>query len=146
MKKITAILICLFAFHYSFTHAQCKTCKEGRPNFGDSVVNNSSSNLKDGNVNRVENGNQALALSYSLLNVCGLNYASASVLIETRSKAANFNDSGSGFPAPLSINGLCGINAPTIAYVYYDASYTEAIPPATSVTIKNPALVTGTYA
>ena len=145
MKKITSILTCLFILHYSFTYAQCKTCKEGRPNFGDSTVSNSSYSNEGGKVNRVENGNQALALSYSLLNVCGLNYASASVLIETRSKLASFNDSGSGFPAPLNIAGQCGINSPTVAYVYYDASYTEASPPATTVTIKNPALVTATY-
>jgi hypothetical protein len=147
MKKITTILCSLLLiFQYSFTYAQCKTCKLGRPNDNDTaVVNSSSYSPQQGNTNRIENGNQALALSYSLLNTCGLNYASASVLIETRSALYSFNDSGSGFPAPLNIVGLCGINHPQIAYVYYDASYTEAAAPATTVTIKNPALVTATY-
>lgn len=136
MRKIFLVLL-VGLFTTNLVNGQCKSCRLGQHDPNEKSFSASTS--------RVLNGNHALAQSYILQNVCGLTYATSSVLIETRSQPYSFNANGSGFPAPLNITGLCGVNRPQKAYVYYDASYTEASAPATTVTIKNPAAVTATY-
>src|ERR1700691_2512860 len=130
MKKALLLFLSLFFVTY-ILHAQCTTCKQGQhdPNDPTAYLN---APVHGG---RVGNGNNALNQSYILQNVCGLNYALASVVIETRSAGFGFNDSGSGFPASLNIVASCGVGSPLKAYVYWEASYTEASAPATTVTI-----------
>ncbi|HXB12334.1 MAG TPA: hypothetical protein VNZ45_10130, partial [Bacteroidia bacterium] len=103
MKKALLFLFFLFFANY-ILQAQCVTCKQGQHDPGDPTAYLNAP-LHGG---RVGNGNNALNQSYILQNVCGLNYALASVVIETRSAGFGFNDSGTGFPAPLSIAASCG--------------------------------------
>jgi hypothetical protein len=131
MMKKSQLIFLLLLLGSSALYAQCNTCRLGQHDPTDNSAQ----------TNRVLNGNQTLAQSYILQNVCGLHYVTSTVVITTRPTW----QPGTGYPAPLSIAALCGVNHPQKAYVYYDASYTEASAPATTVTIKNPAAVTNTY-
>jgi gliding motility-associated-like protein len=135
MKKL--LLLTFAAFCLSFvTNAQCKTCHLGQHDPNDSSMY----------AKVTPNGSGTLGQSYIQQNVCGLNYVTASVLTETRSKPYAFNANGTGFPAPLVVSGL-PTNCITIqkAFLYYEASYTEATPPATTATVTNPIPSTATY-
>ena len=88
------------------------------------------------------NGNSSFGESYVLQNLCGLNYIINGLQTTTR-----YNGSpGTGFPTTVAMAGLPVGFVVQKAYVYYGASYTEAIAPATSVAITNPAAATSTIA
>ncbi|MGQ0827839.1 MAG: PKD domain-containing protein [Bacteroidota bacterium] len=77
---------------------------------------------------------------------CGLNYVHGDVLIQRRSNAATppFNV-GSGLPASVTIAGLPSCYIIDKAYLYFVASFSSPFPPNPSVSITNPASVTGNF-
>jgi len=114
----------------------CPSCLHGAPN----------PNYTGPPVKHYGNGNSTLGLSYVVQNLCGLNYVQATVLGETRTKPLGFNTNGTGYPTTVAIAGLPAGFVLQKAYVYYGGSYTEPTPPATSVSITNPALVNSVIA
>ncbi len=124
------------------TPVKCLTCKNGKHN----GVNYDAANYFMPSLSKVGDGSGTLGQTYLNQNICGLNYVQASVLVETRSVAAGFNTNGTGNPTTLTISGLpCGGNSSILqAYLYYEASYTEATAPATTVTFTNPLPATST--
>lgn len=81
------------------------------------------------------NGNNTLGMTFNQ-SACGLNYASASQLTQTRSQP-NFNTNGTGLPTTLGISGIP--SCPTIvrSYVWYTVSYQGALPTSSSVVINS---------
>ncbi len=145
MKKYLPILLLSFLTLGLEAQNPCPTCHQGTKGLMiDSLLDSTS--LKS--PRHTGNGNSSLGQSYVLQNVCGLNYTQSSVLTETRSAIYAFNANGTGFPTTMTLGGLpCGGNSNILqAYLYYEASYTEASPPATSATITNPVPATATYA
>ncbi|HTB32305.1 MAG TPA: hypothetical protein VK808_09790, partial [Bacteroidia bacterium] len=140
-KKLLVIIFPYLAFGLSAQNP-CPTCHQGTKG---TMVDSALAHMPR---SRIGNGNSTLGQSYVLQNTCGLNYTQASVLTETRSAIYAFNANGTGFPTNLTISGLpCGGNSNILkAYVYYEASYTEASPPSTSVVITNPVPTTTTVA
>jgi gliding motility-associated-like protein len=146
MKK-SLLLICLI-ISYTFNiygQAHCNTCS-GRGYVVDSTYSNTSLNTMN-IANRIGNGNSSLGQSYVLQNVCGLNYTYFSQLTETRTQVYNFNTNGSGFPTVLAIPNIpCGgLGGIIKAFAYWSASYTEASPPTTTISITDPSNNTSTY-
>ncbi len=143
MSKYLPLIILSFLTFGLKAQTPCPTCHQGTKG---TMIDSLTKRVPHGP--RIGNGNGTLGQSYVLQNVCGLNYTQASILTETRSAIYAFNANGSGFPCTLAIGGLpCGGNANIEkAYLYYEASYTEATPPVTSATITNPVPATATYA
>ncbi|HVA98486.1 MAG TPA: SprB repeat-containing protein, partial [Bacteroidia bacterium] len=87
------------------------------------------------------NGSGTLGNTYDN-TACGLNYVYGSVKVTTRYATP----AGSGNPATITI---AGIPASCVvidkAYLWYDASYTEASAPASTVQFTNPVPATATY-
>ena len=134
MKK-SLLLFGLLLFSVYGVKAQCKTCHQGQHDPNDSSMYAKLS----------PNGSGTLGQSYIQQNVCGLNYVTASVLTETRSAPYAFNANGTGFPSSLVVAGLPVCYTVQKAFLYYEASYTEATPPATTATVTNPIPSTATY-
>lgn len=142
MKKVLLLLYISVGFSY-MANAQCKTCKQGAHDPKDPSVFYSSPvpySLNSKFTPSPLNGNHTLGQSYIQQNVCGLNYMTSSVEITTRATW----QPGSGFPATLKLTG-CMAKSVQKAFMYWEASYTEATPPTTSVTLTNPVPTTGTF-
>lgn len=90
------------------------------------------------------NGSGTLGQTYNQ-SECGLNYARASQLVQTRSQAALFNTNGTGLPTTLAITGIPSCATILRAYVWYNVSYQTGTPPATTVNITNPSAATANF-
>lgn len=78
-------------------------------------------------------------------SACGLNYVQASVMVQTRTAAFNFNSNGTGLPTTLSVSGIpAGANI-LKAYVWYFVSYIAANPPTSGVDLTNPLSATTSF-
>jgi gliding motility-associated-like protein len=145
MKK-KLLLVCLTAFYCINLYSQntCHACFAGR----DSAYNPHISHHFQHNRN-VGNGNPfSTTPIYIDQNVCGLNWTYFSQLTETRTQTYSFNTNGSGFPAVVNVPNIpCGgFGGILKAYAYWDASYTEASAPTTTISITDPSNNTATYA
>ena len=83
------------------------------------------------------NGSTFLGMTYNH-SECGLNYVEAHQIVETRYNASALpQNMGSGLPATLVVTGLPNCNTILQAYLWYNVSYQEASPPATTVNFTN---------
>ncbi len=145
MKKF---LLVLSSFSIIFcataqNSTQCLTCKQGmHDGLFNKAVSNTSLTSKVANLPRTSNGNSTFGQSYVVQNLCGFNYVTGSVNTQTRASW----QPGTGFPTTVPIAGLPAGFVVQSAFVYYGCSYTEVTPPATTVTITNPSLVSNTIA
>ncbi len=146
MKKNLLLLIAATVSVFSL-HAQknCTTCFQGRHAPSDSIRLAEMASKPMMVPRRVGNGNSSLGQSYVIQDVCGLNYVTGSAITETRSQPYGFNTNGTGFPTTIAIAGIPSCFTIQQAYLYWEASYTEASPPAVSATVTNPLLVVNTY-
>jgi large repetitive protein len=143
MKRFLPYLIFFIAFLSLASlgvNAQnnCPTCHQGM-----NIVNDTSIHPKKSLAPNKFNpdGNDILGTtpSYSANDVCGLNYVTESVVVETRETS----QVGSGIPATITVPGCLG--APIKAYLYWGVSYFTASAPSYSVVVTNPVPSTSTY-
>src|ERR1700722_770132 len=80
---------------------------------------------------RIGNGNSSLGQSFILQNVCGLQYVTASTVVETRTYPT---DSGTGLSTFVTVSGLPSGDSILKALLYWGTSY--------PVVPANPAMVT----
>jgi|ERR1039458_10019010 hypothetical protein len=91
-------------------------------------------------INHEKNGSHTLGQTYND-SLCGLNYVTGSVLIETRYNQYATNTFGSGFPATISITGLIPCHV-IQAYLWWTVFYQTGSSIAPIVALTNPAAVT----
>ncbi|HTA28386.1 MAG TPA: SprB repeat-containing protein, partial [Bacteroidia bacterium] len=152
LRKFPLVLAFILPFFIVSAQNNCPTCSNGTNSNAATprtITNTQNIELLARNHPRVAPvpvyNTINVAPSIGLLNVCGLNWTAASVLTETRSISILSNTNGTGFPTSLTIGGIPA-NCYQIeqAYLYYEASYTEAVAPVTTATFTNPALATAT--
>src|SRR5580704_14371986 len=142
MKKFLLLIIVVTLCWFNLSgQSICPTCQQGRHVGMDSAWRARAMMTPS----RVGNGNGVLGQSYVNQNVCGLNYVQGNVMTETRSQPFAFNTNGTGFPTTIATAGIPSCFTIQQAYLYWEASYTEANPPAVSATVTNPNLVVNTY-
>lgn len=129
-------IICQIAIDCYSLNAQCTDCSAGGHQHPHGHMDALTASSKiHGSLNQ----------SYLLENVCGLNYAQATVLTETRTARSGFNFGGTAFPStiPLITLPFSGVTI-VKAFLYYGCTYTEFAAPATTATVTNPLLNTAT--
>ncbi|HTA26420.1 MAG TPA: T9SS type A sorting domain-containing protein [Bacteroidia bacterium] len=135
MKKLLfTLFVVLGSSLFTWSYAQCPSCFDGG--------NHSMSfHRMAHNVNSMAD---SLPTAYMQQNVCGLNFATGTLLTTTRYTLAP----GTGFPATVSLTGLPASSCASIlkAYLYLGVSYSEGTPPPATVTITNPAASINTLA
>jgi gliding motility-associated-like protein len=127
MKKITFLILAIAAASIKLS-AQCISCSQGQHGLNDSSL------VK---TRYTGNGNHTLGQSYILQNMCGLNYVAAAAETTTRPSW----QPGSGFPVTVNLNATGCVQQ---AYLYWEASYTEATAPTVTATFTNTNLVVNT--
>ncbi|MGZ4087340.1 MAG: hypothetical protein ACXVPD_07755, partial [Bacteroidia bacterium] len=136
MKTMLRIYLTVLAiFSITYTNAQSIT---NAPRVLGTPCPNCATPLTSarGSSNTVQNGNATCVTSYST-TACGLGYVTGSVRLGQRGSIA-----GVAQPAAITISGIPACAVIVKAFLYGDASGNGI---AVTSTVKNPALVTGSY-